>query len=88
MLQQLVHLSRSEPISNSSASGIGLGMELLFASGQWDLRGFLECLEKFSVTILGELLEMIIFFTFLALDEKAYNPMIVSYSHEGEPVLN
>ena len=31
---------------------------------------------------------MIIFFTFLALGEEAYNPMIVSYSHEGEPVLN
>lgn len=49
---------------------------------------FPENVWKSSVTALGELLEMIIFFTFLALGEEAYNPMIVSYSHEGEPVLN
>lgn len=49
---------------------------------------FPECLEKFCYCSGGELLEMIIFFTFLALGEEAYNPMIVSYNHEGEPVLN
>lgn len=88
MLQRLVHLSRSEPISNSSASGIGSGMELLFASGQWDLRGFLRMSGKVLCYYSGRAFGNDHFCTFLALDEKAYNPMIVSYSHEGEPVLN